>query len=243
MDSASTNYSINSTHRFFAEAFHFTVVLTGFNALMAHQAAQETIHQLVNTVNLAQRKPICGTVSDGPLSEPYWLMDKDCEEQTDLYGIPAMGKYLGSHDVIKPDSIDFIIRPFSGQIPTKGHDQTERRGRGTPLEELMTSLCCYLIGGAFERCKTDIKSAHGTNPSQWPTALQFFRHLRNGCFHKNTFNILPFRGSPSIDPSNPPSWHTYSMASDSNMNGQKAVNGYFRIPHFLPFIHDIAHEL
>ena len=70
----------------------------------------------------------------------------------------------------------------------------------------------------------------------WPPEVQFFQHLRNGCFHGNRFDIWPNK----IDPSNPPAWHTYVIPTEADVNGQKVINGFFRLPHFLPFLYDMG---
>lgn len=239
MADQSYEYSINSKDRFFPEAFHFVVSLTGSNALLAHLAAQTTIRNLVAVVNSAHDR-ITGSVSDHPISEPFWVADKECPEQADVYGLPDCANYLNSHGVSKPSEVRFVLRPFSGELPPPKEGEAEWKGRGTPIEEFLTSLCCYLIGGAYERSQADIKSRHGEDPSHWPVEIQFFRHLRNGCFHNNVFSIRPYQGKPQIDTSNPPMWHTYTMLSDTAMNGNIVVNGFFRLPHFLPLMHDLS---
>lgn len=52
---------------------------------------------------------------------------------------------------------------------------------------LMTSLTQFLIG----HCYALIEESKRLDPHRTDPLIQFFRHVRNGCFHGNKFNIHP----------------------------------------------------
>ena len=101
-----------------------------------------------------------------------------------------------------------------------------------------------LIGGAYEKIKSGIVRRHTSNFSNWPVELQFFRHLRNGCFHGNHFDIRKKKVNgvwiDAIDPNAPPKWHLYTMPDDATMNGQQVVGGFFPHNQVLPFLYQIG---
>lgn len=216
-----------------------TFITTG-STLLAHLAAQNSLHELVDLINRNPGRSVSGSMSDGPVADRFALWDDQCKESLDLIGVTTFLAYLRSHNAPEPSSVEFETLPFDGAIPPKEPGETEIRGRAKPMISVMTSLSCYLVGGAYERVSDRIKTKFGPDPVQWPPELQFFRHLRNASFHGNQFDIRPYKGQPQIDPNNPPLWHTYTMPSDSKMNGTQAMDGFFRIPHVLPLLHDLS---
>ena len=106
---------------------------------------------------------------------------------------------------------------------------------------LFETVLAYLIGGSFERFKDHFQMKYGA-VADWPKELQFFRHLRNGCFHRNEFRIDQHKGVDQIDPSNPPRWHTHVMPSDAAMNGKKVIGelAFFPPAHLLLLLDDMS---
>ena len=158
----------------------------------------------------------------------------------------GLGEYLLSNGP-KPREFEIVFQ----QIPASDHDGADSLYPPTPAgyeaidrrihTALFETTFCYLVGGAFERHNHGLKTKYGAI-SLWPVPLQFFRHLRNGCFHSNRFNILQYKGKDQIDPCKPPKWHSFVMASDAAMNGKKTLgeNGFISASHILPLLYDMS---
>lgn|GEM_PF-6934347 len=58
--------------------------------------------------------------------------------------------------------------------------------KSTPLT---TFWIQQMLGHSYEISKPNMEQKFGSDVMKWPPELQFFRHIRNGCFHKNIFNI------------------------------------------------------
>jgi len=105
-------------------------------------------------------------------------------------------------------------------------------------------VTCYLIGGAFEKLHGRIKSKYSKEWPSWPVELQYFRHLRNACFHGNLFSLAPYGNQTSaIDPSQPPSWHHFVMESDDAVKGTQAIGNALHLHQTIPFLDQIARSL
>lgn len=115
---------------------------------------------------------------------------------------------------------------------------------GATLSTLFVMSIAYAVGGAYERFKDQFNRKYGSDSSNWPVELQFFRHLRNGCFHRNQFSIRPKRkGQPQINSQSPPKWRNYVMASENAMNGRTVIGddpAFFPIVQLLPFLDDMG---
>lgn len=121
------------------------------------------------------------------------------------------------------------------------------------------TLCTYLLGYAWERHAKRIagrlpKRTHVPkciscaalqNPKEyddlpkWPVDIQFYRHVRNACFHRGTFTI----GHGQIEAPNFPRWHGFEIR-DRKINGTRVLNdGFLDVTHVLRLLHDMGHAI
>lgn len=91
--------------------------------------------------------------------------------------------------------------------------------RFPPEAWMMISQVC--LGSAYERVKHRISAHYGADPWQWPPELQYFRHVRDGCFHSNSFILrASHKHKTAIDSSNPPKWRISILQNDESVHGQ-----------------------
>lgn len=106
---------------------------------------------------------------------------------------------------------------------------------------LISQVC---IGSAYERVNSAIRIRYGRDVWKWPRELEYFRHVRNGCFHGNTFDLRPARlRSTAIDPLNPPSWRTSSLQDDTSVQGTIVLGGVLNSGDIPILLGDIAERL
>ena len=235
---------VHDDHRYFEELLEYSCMVVANAGVLMHAAASEGIRNLVQFINqMVQLRSldVHVEVSDHEMSESIRICSPSSQEVVILQDAPAFAAYMRSTGGIRPNRVSYTVEPRGpGDVvdapPQEG--RTVRTG-GDPSRRF-EMLTAYVVAGAFERSRSDIGSRYGTDPSLWPAELQFFRHLRNGCFHGNHFNIVPFRGRPQIDSANPPRWHTFLMHSDASMNGKKVVGGFFHMHQVIPFLDDIG---
>jgi hypothetical protein len=240
--------TIEQTHPYFSEVSQFAQMVVANMSSTMLTAANQTIRDLVefvNTIAETGNTNIKGAVNEHTMTPIIAMGAAKCPDSVHLYDADAVHRFLSGRDATPLDTIRYEIvtntsmnqldRNHPGRTTWTGSDPTAR----------FEMLTAYLVGGAFERNKSLFFRNYGRDPSNWDLGLQFFRHLRNGCFHSNTFNITPIRhgpksGQPQIDPTRPPSWQTCVMPSDSVMNGQRVVGGFFPVPFVLPFLDDMG---
>jgi hypothetical protein len=139
-----------------------------------------------------------------------------------MYEVVPTTQTVSGGEIELPEAPEGLVA-VDGAVPTR----------------LFETVLAYLVGGSYERFNRHFQSKYGRN---WPPELQFFRHLRNGCFHRNEFRIDRRNGTEQIDPSNPPKWHTYVMPSDAAMNGKKVIGeiAFFHQTHLLLLLDDMG---
>lgn len=123
--------------------------------------------------------------------------------------------------------------------------QTPQRApdyRVPPEAWKMISQVC--IGSAYERVISAIKAHYSGDPWKWPREVEYFHHVRNGCFHDNVFTLYP-RGkrTTTIDPSRPPRWRTSLLVDDASVGGQAVFGGVLGSGDVPVLIGDIAARL
>jgi hypothetical protein len=234
---------VDDSHPLFAEVFEFASMVVANMSLLMHAAATETIRNLGTLVNeMVARRSVAvqGKVSDHAMTASIPLQSQGSNDVVTLLKTDELFAYLCGAAKKKPDRIYYAVQPVSAMPPSppSGPERTERSG-SDPTQRFAL-LTGYVIGGAFERHRSTIEAKYGKDPSAWPTELQFFRHLRNGCFHSNTFSIRPHKGKPQIQSANPPKWGSYVMASDASLNGQRAIGGFFHMHQTVPFLDDVG---
>jgi len=104
-------------------------------------------------------------------------------------------------------------------------------------KSLATSAMAW-IGGSYEKSKPIIESKFtGDRKNNWSEILQFFYHIRNGCFHDNKFNILPNAISTNI----PTRWRGQEI--DYTDNGKMVAMEYLLIADIVQLLYDVQQEL
>jgi hypothetical protein len=236
---------IDASHIYFDELFEFSCMVVANMSVLMHAAATETIRNLVGCVNeMVKTKSVAvsGHINDHAMTSSIPMQSAGSSAIVTILRINEIFDYLTGAGKDKPSKLAYSVEasPTQGALPPASNDPARTAWNGADPAKRFEILTAYVIGGAFERRSSAIKAKYGHNPSAWPPAVQFFRHLRNGCFHSNAFNIRPHNGQPQIDPNHPPKWGSYTMASDSALNGRKAIGGFFHMHQTIPFLDDIG---
>lgn len=250
----------DTNHPFFDDALQFVVLTVSTTAIGLHAECLRDIEKIVNAINDLQAdlkdNPNARMVQDTPYVvpdyPPYFIWrDVGFDHQCVMTVSDALITYL-AYGGPPPTTIDFQyslipdcdLKGPDAPFPPAPKDATAVEG--VIHTSLFETTICYIVGGAYERHKSTFASRDG-GYRNWDTRLQFFRHMRNGCFHSNSFNILPERRKnqpprDQIDPSAPPEWQGFTMPSDAAMNGKKVLgeNGFLSALHILPLLHDIG---
>ena len=240
--------SIGRSHPYFLEVSQFAqMVVANVGSLML-VAATRTIHSLVhfvNTIAETGNTNFSGHVNEHTMTPVITLKAANCPELIQLHDADVIHEFMTGQAASALDSIRYEIVAGRSLKTAETNGPARTKWTGSDPTSRFETLTAYLVGGAFERNKALFVKNYGRNPKNWDPTLQFFRHLRNGCFHSNEFKITPLRhggrrGQPQIDPVHPPSWRSYVMPSDSAMNGQKVVGGFFPVLMVFPFLDEIG---
>ncbi len=93
--------------------------------------------------------------------------------------------------------------------------------------EIWNTVAQVCLGSAYERISGRVKDRYRADPWSWPPELQYFRHIRNGCFHNNRFNLRPtYKHKTAIDSANPPRWRTSVLTDDESVAGKRVLGSY-----------------
>ena len=217
-------------------------------SLLMLAAATRTIHSLVHFVNAIAETGntnFKGAVNEHTMTPVITLAAANCPDLIQLHDADVLHGVMTGQAASTLDTIRYEIVTKESLKPAEANSPARTKWTGSDPTARFETLTAYLVGGAFERNKVLFAKNYGPNRQNWDPALQFFRHLRNGCFHSNEFNITLLRrggrkGQPQIDPVHPPSWGSYVMPSDSAMNGQKVVGGFFPVPMVFPFLDEMG---
>jgi len=233
------------SHPYFDEASEYITLLVGLGSTLPLKASNEDVVKLTETINtllLNRNAVVSGRMELKTVPRKMTIYGGRDSDIITVYGCDNVFEYITGQSP-KLSKVRFSVRknPLK-PLPSPGTGQT--RVTGADVLSSLKFVTASLLGGAFERKKSVIETKFGSNTGHWPPELQFFYHIRNGCFHGNTFNIPPKRkGSPRIDPTNPPKWHLYTMPSDKVMNSQAVVGGFFPHNQLLPFLHRIGNMI
>lgn len=88
------------------------------------------------------------------------------------------------------------------------------------------------FGHAFESMRPIIVARYGEAADKWPELFDFARHVRNGCFHGNIFDIRGVTRSPS--------WRGLTIIE--SMNGHQVMGmtkGYFGVADVLALLMEL----
>ncbi len=106
---------------------------------------------------------------------------------------------------------------------------------------LIAQVC---IGSAFERVKRAIRLQYGRDVWKWPRELEYFPHVRNGCFHGNAFDLRPWGSrKTTINPSSPPCWRTSVLLDDPSVQSKTVLGGVLQSGDIPILLGDIAKRL
>lgn len=110
---------------------------------------------------------------------------------------------------------------------------------------LIMTAAVHVVGYAFESRREWLRKHFGAVlPGRWPVDMQFFRHLRNGCFHGNRCDIRPNRdGTSPIDASAPPQWESFAINARESFHGKAAIGEVLPYACVIPFLHDMGNRL
>lgn len=241
-----SNYQIDTHHPFFSEVLQFLIATTSMTLAIRQQVIENAIHKVIaeskkmaHSFNMGMPYNSLFVIDVPPLDKDITFVDLSCSEICVLENVAQLTGFIRNESG-QPAQINFRLEP----IPTSGLPIEKSNIQGQLTTPWITDLSCYLLGGAFEKYRDHFVSIYGKDKFAWNPEMQFFRHLRNGCFHGNTFNIEPIRRNGQlvnqIDPSNPPRWQSYVMPSDNTINGNKAIDGFFCLPHIPSFLYDMG---
>jgi hypothetical protein len=251
--------SISEDHPFFDECLQLYLLNLATLAIGLHVETQKDAHRFAEIANTlfsafeARKEDKANEISvtfagewDLPdYPESICWQSLDSKEDCLLHLSPFLVDFARWGEN-KPTSLGFAIVPTTqlvsnGQIELPAAPKGLLTVDGAVPTTLFETVLAYLVGGSFERFKGHFRTKYGAS-SDWPPELQFFRHLRNGCFHRNQFRIDQHGGKDQIDPSNPPRWHSYVMPSDVAMNSRKVIGqeAFFAAPHLLLLLDDMS---
>lgn len=240
--------TINDSHPFFEELFQFTSMAVANFSVLLHRAAVETLKSVVQTTNhaFANGMTVHGKINLHPMPNQIFLGSHACPERILVHRTDQISDYLAGILTKRPGELVYEQQITPQSQEAKSAERTYLCG-DDPTARFET-LASVLIGGAFEKNKGCYYQKYGPDIQSWPTELQFFRHLRNGCFHSNHFHFEPFRkghkrGQPQIDPAHFPQWGTYTMPSDQAMQGKKVVGGFLPVFQLIPLLNDMGLRL
>jgi hypothetical protein len=241
-----------TSHFYFEEVLEYQMLLVGLASTMPLKSAHQTIRNLgdvVEKLNTDKSVSVEGKVFLPEIPAKFSLAQGRNSDIVTLYGCDGVFKFI-SGQASKPKRVRFSVRKnrLRSDVPEQRRravgtlplSPDQVRESGADLMTLLVLISANLLGGSYEKCKSRIEQKFTTNVSSWPQELQFFRHLRNGCFHGNHFNITKRRGRNAIDKNAPPKWHLYTMSDDTTMNGQQAVGGFFPHNQLVPFLYQIG---
>ncbi|HLE61948.1 MAG TPA: hypothetical protein VI750_02350 [Pyrinomonadaceae bacterium] len=241
------SYEVKDSHPFYAEMLQFFIAAISMTMAMRQDKVEEAIQKVIaearkmaTSFNLGMPYNSLFIIDVPPLDQDVTFADLSCPDACILKNVSHVVAYIRNQTGNHPAPLAFSLQPLPGHsLPPP-----ETTVFGAMITPWISDLSCYLVGGAYERVRDTFERKYGANKQTWAPELQFFRHLRNGCFHGNTFNIEKIRRKKKlvdqIDPTNPPQWRGYKMPSDNAMNGKKVMDGFFFLPHLLPFLHDMG---
>lgn len=110
-----------------------------------------------------------------------------------------------------------------------------------PADRIGATMCTYLLGCAWERYGHEVAAVPPKKKfCDWDADLQFYRHIRNACFHGGKFNI--FDGL--IKAPNLPEWHGRQLPEDlTQINGRKVINDFLPLTEVLWVLHDMGNAI
>jgi hypothetical protein len=176
-------FSVDQTHPFYDEIIQFIVSAISLQALIYPAILETNIRDGAENAIKTPSGAVLPVMFPNPRFETHFL-EIGCDDECVISNAAVVDYLLGN--IGMPDQIFFAIKKAPNELPNVSEFNGQLNSHIGPTIDNVTR---YLIGGAFEKEKEYLKLKYG-NVNQWPPELQFFRHLRNGCFHNNTFNFI-----------------------------------------------------
>lgn len=212
-------YRFEPDNPFFGGILVYTMAVIGFNALWNLRRTTEQLDEFKTVVNTTgQRPPLVVTLEMASEAEGVGLVANSVLKNPQSIAAAIQGS----------EQVPSIVYGDLPPTDTLRIDSSYRLMNVPPT--VMTHAAQIATGSAYEAAKDLIELTYGRNPQRWPRLVEYFRHLRNAAFHRNTFNFIAPRGRASaIDPNNPPSWRTSVMSDDASMNSRRFVEDFLLI--------------
>jgi hypothetical protein len=111
-------------------------------------------------------------------------------------------------------------------------------GKSIDTTRLVTYWCQQMLGHSYELAHPLMEKKFGKDrKNQWPSELQFAYHIRNGCFHGNTFDIQNNVISTTI----PAIWRGKEIKYSDN--GKSVIGDFIWSGDALVILHDLQNIL
>ena len=231
-------YVFDENHPFLREIMVHTLAVLGFTAVVDLGRTRETVKQLENIINREKRLP---TEITFPLDFPPRVRGAGCVADSVL--LNAQDIALGIQSSVSISIIHYEDADATAPVPPSRWQQPGSLHYKPPPGYLHLAAQVS-AGSAYEAIKDEIGNAYGPDPTSWPKVLEYFRHVRNGCFHKNRFDGRPPRGKrTAIDASNPPRWRISVMPDDASMNSRAVFGDFLDVGDCPILLGDVANQL
>lgn len=231
-------YVVDSSHPFFREILVHYLAFLGFAAIVNLGRSRVKVRQLEDMLNREQRLPTQFTF---PLDFPPHVRGAGRVADSVLLNAQDLAVAIQDGTPIPPIRYEDAepTAPISKARSKQSYSLHRKNPPGYLYQAAQVSL-----GSAYESVKDKIERAYGRDPVRWPKVMEYFRHIRNGCFHNNMFNIRPpQRRTTAIDANNPPSWRTSVMPSDATMNTRGVLGDFLDVGDCPILLGDVAKQL
>ena len=133
-----------------------------------------------------------------------------------LFGVQALLDFIKSGED-EPDRLEFDY--------VRGQEHPADPGLAPVSPGIIPTLCVYLLGYAWER---DWKAVRERQKEQkqskhlwaFDADVQFFTHVRNGCFHGGEFAIWADKIQGPVFPK----WSGHEIQTREQVNGARVIN-------------------
>ena len=144
------------------------------------------------------------------------VIDGGSPTQVQLIGVRAILDFIKTGEN-EPSSLkfDYVLGPEHPAHP----------GLPPVSPGIIPTLCVYLLGYAWERDFKSVKEKQkeqkqSKHPWAFDPDVQFFTHVRNGCFHRGQFDIFPNKiKAPTF-----PKWRGHEIRTPEQVNGTRVIN-------------------
>ncbi len=231
-------YIFDTEHPFFREIMVYTTAVLSMMSLLNLGRIREAIEQLKEM----------GVSRSGNIHS--FTFPPHTQDSIRTAGRVVDSILLNARDItlaIQGSTPVFCIR-YEDTEATPPLSRNQSNQLGVPSYQIpggVLHLAAQVVAGsAYETIKDKIEAAYGRDPVSWPKVIEYFRHVRNGCFHNNRFNVQPPRGKLwGIDVGNPPRWRTSIMPDDASINNRWVFGDFLDIGDCPILLGDVVGQL